>query len=85
MQNYNAALETEDFREAARIRDEGAVGLRGWWYLQSSSAENPSHLLRVRQTFNRYIFAAYSPEHIAEIHVSFPDISNHQSRWRASQ
>lgn len=70
LQEYNTAVQTEDFREAARLRDEAAISLRGWWHMQSSSAENPGHLLRIRQAFDRYVLLAYSPQDIANIHVS---------------
>ena len=69
LQEYDTALENQEYQEAARLRDEAAVGLRGWWYLQSSSTENPSHLLRIRQAFDRYVLLAYSPQDIAAIHV----------------
>lgn len=74
VQAYDAALESEDFQEAARLRDEGAVGMRGWWYMQSSSVDNPPHLLRIRQAIDRYVLLAYSPQDIATIHVSLPCI-----------
>ena len=69
LQEYNTAVQTEDFKVAARLRDEAAISLRGWWHMQSSSAENPGHLLRIRQAFDRYVLLAYSPQDIANIHV----------------
>lgn len=81
LQDYEEAIENQNFEEAARLRDEGMVGLRGWWCLHSSSAQNPSHLLRIRQAFDRYVLLAYSPADIASIHVSHPCNPSESMFW----
>ena len=70
MQRYKEAVRTENFEEAARITDEGSVGLLGWWWPQHSNG-GASHLLRVVRAYDRYMFLAYHPQDIAALHVSY--------------
>lgn len=69
MQSYADAVQEENFERAAHLRDFGGVGLLGWWWPQSTNAENPNHVLRVVPALHRYMFLAYDPSDLAQIHV----------------
>ena len=63
------ALEEEDYAEAARLRDQGAAGLLGWWVAENSD-DPKGHLLRVSTGFGRYVGYAYTPQDLAQAEVS---------------
>ncbi|KAL0042671.1 hypothetical protein WJX79_007465 [Trebouxia sp. C0005] len=65
MESYHEALESEDYGTAARLRDEGATGLPGWWV--ADNKEDPKgHLLRISTGFGRYVGYAYTPQDLAQ-------------------
>ena len=70
MQGYTKALQEEDYAEAARLRDQGAAGLQGWWV--ADNKEDPGgHLLRITTGFGRYMGYAYTPQDLAQAEVLF--------------
>lgn len=70
MQDYSKALQEENYAEAARLRDQGAAGLRGWWV--ADNQEDPKgHLLRITTGFGRYMGYAYTPQDLAQAEVLF--------------
>lgn len=65
LEGYTKALQEEDYAEAARLRDQGAAGLRGWWV--ADNKEDPGgHLLRITTGFGRYMGYAYTPQDLAQ-------------------
>jgi len=61
-------VESEEYATAARLRDEGAVGLPGWWV--ADNKEDPKgHLLRITTGFGRYVGYAYTPHDLAQAEV----------------
>ena len=70
MQGYSKALQEENYAEAAKLRDQGAAGLPGWWV--ADNKEDPKgHLLRISTGFGRYVGYAYTPQDLAQAEVSF--------------
>lgn len=68
LQGYTKALQEEDYAAAARLRDQGAAGLRGWWV--ADNKEDPKgHLLRITTGFGRYMGYAYTPQDVAQAEV----------------
>ena len=68
LQGVRAAVEAEDYAQAASLRDQGAVGLQGWWV--ADNKEDPKgHLLRIATGFGRYIGFAYTPQDLAQAEV----------------
>ena len=65
-QEYNAALEREDYGEAARLRDAGGLGLAGWWHARSD-ADPCAHLLRIAPDFGRLSGLMYTSRDLAEL------------------
>lgn len=68
-QEYQAALQNEDYAKAAALRDEGAVGLAGWWVAEDKDDPH-GHLLHITPGFGRYIGYAYTPTELAQAAVS---------------
>lgn len=65
LEGVRAAVEAEDYAQAASLRDQGAVGLQGWWV--ADNKEDPKgHLLRIATGFGRYIGFAYTPQDLAQ-------------------
>lgn len=65
MESYREALESEDYGSAARLRDEGATGLPGWWVADNKD-DPQGHLLRISTGFGRYVGYAYTPQDLAQ-------------------
>ena len=75
LQDYTKALQEEDYAEAARLRDQGAAGLRGWWV--ADNQEDPrGHLLRITTGFGRYMGYAYTPHDLAQAEVCLQKLFN---------
>ena len=69
LQGYSKALQEENYAEAAKLRDQGAAGLPGWWV--ADNKEDPKgHLLRISTGFGRYVGYAYTPQDLAQAEVS---------------
>ncbi|DBA90259.1 TPA: hypothetical protein ACH3X1_003551 [Trebouxia sp. C0004] len=64
-ETYREALDSEDYGTAARLRDEGATGLPGWWVADNKDDPN-GHLLRISTGFGRYVGYAYTPQDLAQ-------------------
>lgn len=65
MESYHEALVSEDYSTAARLRDEGATGLPGWWVADNKD-DPKGHLLRISTGFGRYVGYAYTPQDLAQ-------------------
>ena len=65
------ALQEEDYTEAARLRDQGAAGLTGWWVADNQD-DPKGHLLRISTGFGRYVGYAYTPQDLAQAEVGTP-------------
>ncbi|DBB05907.1 TPA: hypothetical protein ACH3X3_009907 [Trebouxia sp. C0006] len=65
MESYREALDSEDYSTAARLRDEGATGLPGWWVADNKD-DPKGHLLRISTGFGRYVGYAYTPQDLAQ-------------------
>jgi len=61
-------LDSEDYSTAARLRDEGATGLPGWWVADNKD-DPKGHLLRISTGFGRYVGYAYTPQDLAQAEV----------------
>jgi len=72
LQEYEAALESEDYATAARLVEEGHLGLTGWWKVADSNAKNPDHLLCVVPAFGRLVFKMYNPQDLGQLYVRPP-------------
>ncbi len=68
LQSYRDALDSEDYGTAARLRDEGATGLPGWWVADNNN-DPKGHLLRISTGFGRYVGYAYTPQDLAQAEV----------------
>ncbi len=68
LQSYREALDSEDYSTAARLRDEGATGLPGWWVADNKD-DPKGHLLRISTGFGRYVGYAYTPQDLAQAEV----------------
>lgn len=68
LQSYHEALVSEDYSTAARLRDEGATGLPGWWVADNKD-DPKGHLLRISTGFGRYVGYAYTPQDLAQAEV----------------
>ena len=68
VQDYRDALQSEDYARAARLRDQAAVGLPGWW-VTDNKGDPEGHLLHITTTFGRYVGFAFTPLELAEAHV----------------
>lgn len=65
-QRLQAALDQEDYEEAARVRDDGLVHLVGWWAGVGEQGDFHGHLLRIFCRYGRYFGVAYSARDIAD-------------------
>ena len=71
LQAYRKALAEEDYETAMHLRDEGGLGLVGWWFASSCNVRgNTPHLLRVSPGYNRLVFEAFTPSELAQEFVS---------------
>ena len=61
-------MDSEDYSTAARLRDEGATGLPGWWVADNKD-DPKGHLLRISTGFGRYVGYAYTPQDLAQAEV----------------
>lgn len=65
VEDMKVAVREERFTDAARHRDEGKVGIQGWWI--ASSAEDPTgSLVHIQPEYSRYTGRAYTMKDIAE-------------------
>ena len=74
LQSYREALDSEDYSTAARLRDEGATGLPGWWVADNKD-DPKGHLLRISTGFGRYVGYAYTPQDLAQAEVGAPKMA----------
>ena len=59
-------MKCEDYATAGRLRDEGGLGLAGWWQARSD-ADPCGHLLRVSPDFGRLSGLMYTSRDLAEL------------------
>ena len=70
LQDYRLAIDEENFDKAAELLQGCSIDLCGWWSVNTPDAEVGNHVLRISKAFNRYKFDAFSPEVLADLHVS---------------
>lgn len=63
------ALVSENYSEAARLRDEGGAGLLGWWQGRAGPDDAQGHLLRIEAEFGRYVGTMYKAADLADVKV----------------
>lgn len=66
LQQLETALETEQYDNAARLRDEAMTGLQGWWCGQAEN-DPQGHLLHVTAEYGRWTGKVYTPRDLAEL------------------
>lgn len=58
-------MKEERFADAARCRDEGLVGLQGWWVARTRD-DPTGKVVHIRPAFGRYVGVAYTAKDVAE-------------------
>lgn len=66
VEGLRSALQTEDYSQAALLRDDGFAALQGWWCGQADGDPN-GHLLRITPEFGRWTGKIYTPRELAEM------------------
>jgi hypothetical protein len=68
-QEMDRALEEERYGEAATLRDQGGVGLMGWWAGRGED-DAVGHVVRITPEFGRYVAQAFTARDLADSTVS---------------
>eukprot|EP00889_Picochlorum_renovo_P006000 jgi/Picre1/33030/NNA_008357.t1 len=57
---FGHAIQQEEYGEAAALRDEGGIGLLGWWVGKEGDDDAQGHLVVVTRDFSRYVAHAFT-------------------------
>ncbi|GAX77454.1 hypothetical protein CEUSTIGMA_g4898.t1 [Chlamydomonas eustigma] len=65
-QRLQEALASENYTEAAKLRDSSLVGLQGWWAGQSED-DPVGHIMHITPEYSRWTGRVFRPREIAEM------------------
>jgi hypothetical protein len=57
---FEHAIQQENYGEAVALRDEGGIGLLGWWVGREGKDDAQGHLVVVTRDFSRYVAHAFT-------------------------